>query len=139
MQKAKRYLPDFLFICYLAVLLRITVFRGDFGANPLFGGAVYFSLFTDYIEMLAAGKWRSFLYLFFGNIGWFVPFGFYMRRRLHRSCPQTLALGLLLSLCIESLQFIFSTGLSEADDLILNTGGAWLGWLLEKCAPHGKN
>jgi glycopeptide antibiotics resistance protein len=35
--------------------------------------------------------------------------------------------GFLLSAMIETLQFILGTGVSELDDLILNTFGVWIG------------
>jgi glycopeptide antibiotics resistance protein len=38
--------------------------------------------------------------------------------------------GLFLSLVIEFLQYAFGTGISEADDLILNTLGALIGYAL---------
>lgn len=36
-------------------------------------------------------------------------------------------LGLLFSFAIELLQYVFGTGISELDDLILNSLGAWIG------------
>ena len=128
----KEKLSGLLFPCYLAVLLRITVFRSGFGTHALFGGAVNASPFADYAALLTGRKWRSFLYLFFGNVAWFVPLGFVLRRRFHRPPAQALALGFLLSLCIETLQFVFATGLSECGDLILNTCGTLTGWMLGK-------
>lgn len=132
MRERRRFAP--VFLCYLAVLFRITVFRSGFGTHPAFGGSVNAALFTGYSAMLAAGRWRSFVYLFFGNILWFVPFGFFLRRRCRLS--RTVALGFLLSLCIESLQFVFATGVSEPDDLILNTAGALLGALAAGRTPR---
>ena len=40
--------------------------------------------------------------------------------------------GFLLSFLIETMQFVFGTGYSEPDDLILNTLGAWLGAFMVK-------
>ena len=37
------------------------------------------------------------------------------------------AIGLLLSVTVESIQYVFELGNVEADDLIANTAGAWLG------------
>jgi len=139
MNDRNRHCISLLFFLYLAVLFRITVFRSGFGTRPLFTGAISASLFTDYIAMLAAHKWGSFLYLFFGNIAWFIPFGFFLRRHFHRPLPQAFLFGFLLSLCIETLQFVFAAGLSEPDDLILNSSGALLGWLLgrKNCREKG--
>ena len=125
----KKHLPLLLFLLYLAVVLRITAFRRGFGTYALFGGRLNLTVFAGYLPLLRAHRWGTFVYLFFGNIGWFVPFGFFLRRR-GRSLPQTLLLGLAFSLMIETLQFVFATGVSELDDLILNTAGAGIGWLV---------
>ena len=122
----KKRLPLFLFLLYLAVVLRITVFRSGFGTHALFGGRLNLTFFADFLPLLRAHRRGTFVYLFFGNIFWFVPFGFFLRRR-GRSLRQTLLLGFAFSLVIETLQFVFATGVSELDDLILNTAGAGLG------------
>lgn len=68
------------------------------------------------------------VYLFVGNIIWFVPFGFYLRHfGKVRKLWQIWLLGLLFSFAIEFLQYVFGTGISELDDLILNSFGAWIG------------
>lgn len=46
--------------------------------------------------------------------------------------------GFLLSFFIESMQFIFGTGVSELDDLILNTLGVWIGVIIMKILKKGK-
>ena len=124
----KKHLPPLLFAAYLAVVLRITVFRGGFGAHALFGGTVNPTVFAAYLPLLQGRDWATFVYLFFGNIAWFVPFGLFLRR-FGYPLPRTLLLGFAFSLAIETLQFVFATGFSELDDLILNTAGAGLGWL----------
>ena len=69
----------------------------------------------------------AFIYLFFGNIIWFVPFGFLLKRLTRMTAGKIIFLGFLLSLFIETTQFIFGTGVSEIDDLLLNTLGAAIG------------
>ena len=127
----KKRLPPLLFAAYLAVILRITVFRSGFGTHALFTGTVNLTVFAAYLPLLQSRDWGAFVYLFFGNIVWFVPFGFLLRR-FGCSLPRTLLLGFALSLAIETLQFVFATGFSELDDLILNTAGACLGALAGK-------
>lgn len=118
-----------LFWIYLAVLFKITVFRSGFGTHGLFeNGSLNLSLFTGYLPLLKAGNWDRFIYLFLGNIIWFVPFGMYLKwRDKNKSFLQIAFWGFLFSLMIECLQYAFGTGYSELDDLILNTLGAWLG------------
>lgn len=118
---------------YIVVLLKITVLRRDFLDYPLFtNGTVSFRLFYDYMRILQKGKYFYFIYLFFGNIAWFIPFGYLMPFLTKR--PETwvraAAVGFLLSLFIELGQYAFGTGVSELDDLLLNTLGVVFGYLL---------
>ncbi|MCY1434848.1 VanZ like family protein [compost metagenome] len=43
-----------------------------------------------------------------------------------------ICLGFISSLAVETVQFIFTVGSADIDDLILNTIGAWLGYLAYK-------
>lgn len=123
-----------LFWAYMAVLLRITVFRTGFWRGPLFlNGQINLTLFTGvYPPLITAGRWGYILYLVGGNLVWFVPFGAYLAWRRPGLRPARLLLaGLGLSLLIETMQFVLGTGFSELDDLLLNTLGAGLGgWMV---------
>ena len=124
-----------LFIIYIGVLLRITVFRSGFGFRNLCqNGIINLTLFESYIPLIKSRDIIRIIYLFVGNIIWFVPFGFYLRRfgESERKSREIWLLGLLLSFIIEFLQYVFGTGISEMDDLILNSLGAWMGAVLGK-------
>lgn len=119
-----------LFLVYLAVLFRITVFRPGIRLENLFeNGSINLSLFTGYIPLVTGGHWWMFCYLFLGNIIWFVPFGLFVKRIGRQSFAKTVLFGFCLSLTIEVLQYVFGTGYSELDDLVLNTLGAAVGAL----------
>lgn len=128
----KKALYCVIFLCYVAVLLRITVFRStlrlaDFGQN----GTVNMTLLVNYLPLIRQGQWGRFFYLFAGNIIWFVPFGMYLEYTGRIKGVLRVALwGFLLSLLIETLQYVLGTGYSELDDLLLNTLGAWAGAVL---------
>lgn len=124
---AKRRFVDLLFLVYLLVLLRITVFRTGWLTNERFDGTLVLLPFRSVFSHLFRGNPAYFFYLFLGNLIWFVPLGAYLRRRNVRFFPAAL-LGFLLSLCIETGQFILSTGFSDTEDLILNTVGTMLGY-----------
>lgn len=71
-----------------------------------------------------------FAFLFFGNIGMFLPIGFFLPllwRKL--SWWKVTLIGFFTSLSIESIQFFINRG-TDLDDLILNTlgalGGYWI-------------
>lgn len=121
-----------LFLCYLAVLLRITVFRSGFGTHGFCsGGKINLSLFKEYIPLLQTHNWKRIIYLFVGNIIWFVPLGMYVQyRQVKRKILWAAGCGLVLSLLIEIMQYLFGIGVSELDDLVLNTAGAALGALI---------
>ncbi|NBH17351.1 VanZ family protein [Clostridiaceae bacterium] len=125
----KKRISIIMFGLYMTVLLRITVFRSSFSLYSLFQkGTLNLTLFADYLPLLYQGRWLRFLYLFVGNIVWFIPFGaFWYGIGIRRDMRRILLLGFLFSLTIETLQFVFGTGVSELDDLILNTFGVWVG------------
>jgi glycopeptide antibiotics resistance protein len=121
------------FWVYLAVLLRITVFRAGFWSHEVFSGEIVWVPFQD-IFLLASTAPGRFIYLFVGNIVWFVPFGFLLPR-LTGWGAGVVGLAFLLSLLIETLQFVLGTGVSEVEDLILNTLGGGIGYLFHRLRP----
>lgn len=129
MKKFHKMTATVLFLLYLAVVLRITVFRSSFTLQNLCqNGQVILTLFEGYIDLIRRGDWFSFTYLFVGNIVWFVPFGMYLQYMgISKRLLRTALYGFLFSLLIETMQFVFGTGFSELDDLVLNTIGAWIG------------
>ena len=110
------------FIC----LLRLAVFRDSFNIFYIFEVGKYnLSFFSDLAEIYKNDK-KIFLILFLGNLGWFFPFGAYLKYK-NISILKILFFSFLFSLLVESSQFIFKCGIFEIDDLILNTIGAVLG------------
>ena len=128
--KRKRWYT-ILFLCYLAALLRITVFRSGFGGHGFCAdGVVNLKLFAEYLPLIRNRDWGRIIYLFAGNIIWFVPLGMYVQYRKERhGILRAAVFGFALSFLIETMQYLFGTGISELDDLILNTAGAALGAL----------
>lgn len=132
-----KYLCAF-FLVYMVALFRITVFRSNFSLfHVMENGTINLSLFQDYIPFIRQGRWFLFLYLFVGNIIWFVPFGsmILLSGKVKGIWGAALC-GLLLSFIIETLQYIFGTGVSELDDLVLNTMGAGLGAAVVRLYRH---
>ena len=134
MKDKYRNLPTVLFWLYIAAVLRITVFRPGFlPVELLKNGSINLTLFQGYVPLLKKGDWFRFLYLFVGNIIWFVPFGMYLEHKSRGNSLWKIVLaGFLFSLTIESLQYLFGTGYSELDDLILNTAGVFAGAVFVK-------
>ena len=125
----KRIIKGILIVIWLAVLLRITVFRNGCFSHGLFSGRIEWDAFAYYVELARRGNWRYFTYLFVGNLIWFAPAGVLTRLRGGKLWQAALA-GFLLSLGVETGQFLLGSGVSELDDLILNTLGAIIGFAL---------
>ncbi len=70
---------------------------------------------------------NEFLFNVVGNIGIFVPVGWFAAAIFRRNLVRTAGIGLLLSLCIEVGQLPLDRT-TDVDDLILNTTGAVLGY-----------
>ena len=133
-KKAGSMLIHIFFILYMLVLLRITVFRSTLSFDCLFiKGNVNLTFFESYIVLLQEREWWSLTYLFVGNIIWFLPLGIYLswQGKIRKTWQITL-FGLAVSFIIESLQFVFGTGVSDVDDLVLNAFGTWCGVVLWK-------
>lgn len=116
-------------VFYIAALIEITVLRGGIAWNGLFGRERYAVQWMPFRTMLSEykrGAW-SFLYHVGGNLAWFIPLGLIMRRK---SVRMVLLVGFHISAAIEFLQWVFMTGITDVDDVILNTCGALIGCLM---------
>ncbi|MCT2562696.1 VanZ family protein [Chryseobacterium herbae] len=77
--------------------------------------------------------WKDVVIIVLGNVVMFIPFGF-----LGWIFPQfkdlkTLLYAFISSIVIvEALQYFTRMGIFEVDDILLNTFGVYLGWLLCK-------
>lgn len=129
MKKAYKLVFRLGFFAWLVILLRLTVFRDGCFSNGWFSGEVVWVPFRFLAKLIRIRDWSYFLYLFLGNILWFAPLGLAVRLR-GGSLWKALLFGFLLSAFIETAQFILGSGVTEVEDLILNTCGACLGWLL---------
>ncbi|MFJ8457522.1 VanZ family protein [Lysinibacillus xylanilyticus] len=69
-----------------------------------------------------------------GNLLIFTPMGFLLPllSKKYRKAWSIICVGFFSSLAVETVQFIFRVGSADIDDLILNTLGAWLGYLVYK-------
>lgn len=132
-----RNIVKLLFVIYLAFILWLTVFRDSFSTENLFeNGRFNFEIFTNLMQIYHNDK-SVFYYLFLGNILTFIPYGFFVlplmtrrKKRLSSAFSLTVFTGFLFSFCIEMSQWAFGVGVSEIDDLILNSFGIFLGAVL---------
>ncbi|KFF08860.1 VanZ family protein [Chryseobacterium luteum] len=77
--------------------------------------------------------WKDIVIIVLGNIMMFIPFGF-----LGWIFPRLKDLKMLFYafisaiVIVEALQYFTRMGIFEVDDIILNTFGVYLGWLLRR-------
>lgn len=72
MPMRKSILKYIVFIIYVLIVLKLTIFR----ETTLEQRAINLTLFTDLVNVYKTGTTWQFVRLFFGNILWFVPWGF---------------------------------------------------------------
>ena len=135
-KKAKRIrtLGKFLFVVYILFLLYFLIFSDWYGRSGVMENYHYnltpfceIRRFWEYREKL--GIWSAINLL--GNVLVFVPFGFFKpMASKKRSFIGTVFDGAFLSLVVEVFQLLSKVGRFDVDDLILNTSGVILGYLI---------
>ena len=135
-KKAKRIrtLGKFLFVVYILFLLYFLIFSDWYGRSGVMENYHYnltpfceIRRFWEYREKL--GVWSVINLL--GNVFVFVPFGFFKpMASKKRSFIGTVFDGAFLSFVVEVFQLLSKVGRFDVDDLILNTSGVILGYLI---------
>jgi glycopeptide antibiotics resistance protein len=126
-----------LFVIYLIVLTYFLFFADWYDHAP---GKhwTYHANLIPFLEILRFCRYAGqlspltvFLNLV-GNILGFLPFGFFLPviARKNRRFLKVTLLGCLTSVLVELVQLVTRTGVCDIDDVILNTAGAALGYLL---------
>jgi len=127
-----------LFIAYLALLVYFMFFAESFGRDPVQRDYAYnLELFKEirrfyhYRNQLGL---KAFLMNVVGNVIAFMPCGFFLPivSRRGRKWYNAVLLVFGLSLCIEVTQLVFKVGSFDVDDLLLNTSGGVLGYLINR-------
>lgn len=134
----KYELADIGFIFYMICLFQITAFR--------FGGLGW-SLenmknrmtrvndipLVELWNWVQKGVWWHLFYNVVGNCIWFVPLGVLLPaiyRSYRKHFGRIVFIGMVVSTLIEILQFVFCTGVTDIDDVIFNTLGTAIGYML---------
>jgi len=127
-----------IFAFYIILVLMLTTFRDTyfpwqlvFNFNRSLSD-VNLVFMKETWKLVYAPSRLDFFYNSFGNILCLVPFGilFPIVFSKKQSFLKTVLLGMLLSIGIETLQFLLETGVSDIDDVFFNTCGAILGYLI---------
>lgn len=90
-------------------------------------------IFYDAFKLWNLGNTRYFVISLLGNIIMFMPFGFFTPLLWNKkNVKDSLMAGFFASLTVEICQLPQAGRTSDVDDLLLNTLGAFLGYLLYK-------
>lgn len=125
------------FLIYIAALCYFLFFADWYDHAPGSHWEYHYNLkpFLEIRRFLIAGEAlgsRAVLLNLAGNVVGFLPFGFFLPviSRRFRSFPRVVLLGCLMSGAVELIQLVTKTGVCDIDDVILNTAGTALGYLL---------
>ncbi len=126
------------------VYVVVVLFKGDYSIGDLglfdysswrlTTNFVPFETILRYINYSQYFNWDIIIINLLGNLLIFTPMGFLLPllSKKFRKAWVIICLGFFSSLVVETIQFIFTVGSADIDDLILNTIGAWLGYLAYK-------
>lgn len=135
-KKVIRRATGLLLILYLAVLIYVCFFSERYGRNIISDHFRYnlepfkeIHRFFAYKDILGA---KAFIINMFGNVLAFAPFGFMIAvvSPGMRHFYKAVAMTFVLSLVIETIQLVCRVGAFDVDDLILNTFGGLLGYMV---------
>lgn len=115
------------YLLYVTLLMRSIGFRREVELMPFTNSELMNGDFHYLIE----------------NILLFIPFGFLLYKSLHsygRRCSMgtVLLIAFMTSISVELLQYVFSCGKSETDDVITNVVGALIGYMVIKIGDFCK-
>ena len=118
-----------LFFLYLAVLIYFLFFADEYGRTPSVEMRYNLVPFVEIRRFLVYRKVLGFRAVFlnvYGNIIGFLP----AMHRYFRRAYRTVSVSFLFSCGIELTQLVTRRGSCDVDDVILNTLGGLLGYLL---------
>jgi glycopeptide antibiotics resistance protein len=117
-----------LLLAYIAFLFDLALLRFP-ATNPAPNFVPFRTIIGDW-----TAPWQEFVINFIGNIVAFMPMGLIPPLILGQRTKlwHVVLFGLSLSLAIEGSQYLSGRRMTDVDDLILNTLGSLLGYLLAK-------
>ena len=131
-----RTISMILFVIYMVVLVYFLLLSDNFGRTNVYQEYNYNLIpFKEIKRFIVYRRSLSPMTVFvnlFGNVLAFMPFGALIRwvRNKKTTCMQAVFYTFSFSLCVELLQLITKAGICDVDDLILNTFGGFLGYML---------
>ena len=133
-QKQIRIFGKILFVVYILFLFYFLIFSDWYGRSGVM--EEYHYNLTPFREIKRFWRYREQLGIpallnLVGNVLIFIPFGFFEAiASRSRSFWGTMTDGLFLSMLVEVFQLVTKVGRFDIDDLILNTAGVVIGYLI---------
>ena len=139
-EKILRWILKIIFVIYFLLLMRFTVFKYAAITRPW---DAFFLRTREYnivpikatLQMIRGLSPLRLIENLAGNIILFIPFGILLPLAFKIEW-KTIFLGCLVSCFIEAVQFAFAMGAADVDDIILNTLGAVIGYLIYIIVKH---
>lgn len=133
--KKIRALGKVLFVLYIGFLIYFLFLSDWYGREGVLDEYRYnLELFKEIRRFIVYREQLGVFAVFsnlFGNILIFLPFGFFISMAgKTRGFFKTLFYSLALSLCVEVLQLVTRVGSFDVDDILLNTVGGVLGYII---------
>ena len=137
LRKSKKFriIGKILFILYIVFIIYFLIFSDWYGRAGTMDE--YHYNLVLFREIKRFWNYRAEVGLFamftnlFGNVIIFIPFGFFMpMASKYRSIFSAVFYSFGLSLCVETFQLITKVGSFDVDDLLLNTVGGLVGYLI---------
>lgn len=133
--KRIRFIGKILFVLYIVFIIYFLIFSDWYGRTGI--ATEYRYNLILFKEIKRFWKYRKQLGVFatftnlFGNVLIFMPFGFFMpMASKYQSFFSAIFYSFGLSLCVETFQLLAKVGSFDVDDLLLNTIGGAVGYIL---------
>ena len=131
------------FVLYVLILVYLLFFSEGYGRVADAEREFRYN-FVPFVEIRRFWVYRDQLGMFavftniFGNVIGFIPYGFILPVIIHRCRNGSFIIlsGFALSLTVETIQLVTRSGCFDVDDLILNTLGAAMGYLIFAVCDH---
>lgn len=129
-----RFFGKILFVLYIGFIIYFLLFSEWYGRGEMQEYRYNLVLlkeikrFWEYREQLG---WYAMFTNLFGNVVIFMPFGFFLpMASKYRSFLAAVFYSFALSFCVETFQLLTKVGSFDVDDLLLNTLGGALGYIV---------
>lgn len=127
-------ISTFVFIIYLSCLIYLTLFAEEYGRGFVQRGINIAPLKTVMLYLTSPyNNTNNTIMNIAGNIVAFMPMGFLLPISTRfKNFTKVIIIVLIATICIETLQYIIGAGVADIDDVILNTLGGVMGYIIYK-------